>query len=173
MSGKSLYLIEGGDKIKVGVAGSPHDRLGSLQVGNPNKLKIIESIPFEEEEKAFEVENAVHNYLSEYHERGEWFSRDALPIAKAYIQGIKEESDLVTRDDMAMLTAKLISLGKEWGRNNGSEFAISRDEAYIERINDVFEEYSAGLVICEGCERPTYNDRKRCVRCGTNVPGEQ
>ena len=66
----SVYFIkdEEADKVKIGYSGDPFRRLGVLQVGSANRLRLIGIIA-----APFEVEAILHNQLREGHSHGEWF----------------------------------------------------------------------------------------------------
>lgn len=65
-----IYLVECEGFVKIGVATNVQARVAGMQTGNPFQLRLLTSfqsdIPFEEEE-------AIHELLSSYHVRGEWF----------------------------------------------------------------------------------------------------
>jgi hypothetical protein len=71
-----VYFLKQGRNgpIKMGVAGSPEDRLANLQVGNPNELHLIGQRAVEGGyREARELEEALHERFSLYRIRGEWF----------------------------------------------------------------------------------------------------
>ena len=49
----------------------PSKRLGELQTGNPRQLKLVRYI---EIEKAYQVEQLLHNVLGKWHVKREWFN---------------------------------------------------------------------------------------------------
>lgn len=68
-----IYFIQvGGDgPIKIGVAVDPVQRLQALQVGHPEQLRIIATIP-----GGLSREAEIHRKLSAYRKAGEWFHPD-------------------------------------------------------------------------------------------------
>ena len=69
--------------IKVGIARDPWKRLATLQTANPGKLKIERLWGPFPREKAFEVEHAIHDFLSEDWTNGEWFNVPADDVTFA------------------------------------------------------------------------------------------
>lgn len=65
-----IYFIQaGGDgQIKIGHAKSARDRQKMLQVGNPERLRLLAAIP-----GGRDREKAIHYDLSVFRYRGEWF----------------------------------------------------------------------------------------------------
>lgn len=75
-AGKSVvYMVgmEGSDAIKVGYATDLCARLIGMQVGTPNKLKVIAVF---EGDRTSEIH--LHKELQNHHVRGEWFQADAV-----------------------------------------------------------------------------------------------
>lgn len=68
----TIYAIQmkGQNLFKVGYAANPEQRLVELQIGNPFELIIYRRI---ETFFALEVEKVIHDLLSGYEVRGEWF----------------------------------------------------------------------------------------------------
>ena len=65
-----IYVIQAGEHgpIKIGTAADPGRRLQSLQVGNPDRLRLIAVWPGDSA-----VEDAIHAELNRWHRSGEWF----------------------------------------------------------------------------------------------------
>ena len=65
-----LYVIHmvGTDFYKIGRSDWPDGRVLDLQTGNPCELKVIVSLDYHGD-----FENKLHQYLSPYRARGEWF----------------------------------------------------------------------------------------------------
>jgi hypothetical protein len=61
--------------VKIGYSNDPEKRVSELQTGNPRKLKLIISIPFDTEELAREAEQTFQWLAGKKHRRmvGEWF----------------------------------------------------------------------------------------------------
>lgn len=73
MKNDDLYIIQSDvtGNIKIGRSKNPHKRLKQLQTGNPNKLKLIAEFKGEGWK-----EKELHERLSSYRLKGEWFSYD-------------------------------------------------------------------------------------------------
>lgn len=69
-SGEGVYLIQCGDKYKIGKATKVKSRLGELQVGNPEELTLIHFIPCK---NSFDFESLLHKKFKHRSVRGEWF----------------------------------------------------------------------------------------------------
>lgn len=81
--GPWIYFIQVGNDgpIKIGfTAGNPRARLSKLQIGNPEKLKLLAAVP-----GSFEDEQAIHATFVALRIRGEWFRPD--PILHGFILG--------------------------------------------------------------------------------------
>jgi|TARA_Y100000310_G_scaffold338161_1_gene427068 hypothetical protein len=72
--GSTLYVVycKAGDELfaKIGVAKIPKTRMMSLQIGNPLLLDTFKVYYLC---NAWKVERRIHEALSAYHVRGEWF----------------------------------------------------------------------------------------------------
>lgn len=66
----SVYVIEGGGHVKVGVSADPPARLASLQTGSPHRLSMAMAVPIS---RAYEVEAEAHSILAAKSVGGEWF----------------------------------------------------------------------------------------------------
>lgn len=68
--GGSVYFIKNDevDKVKIGFSNDPFARLGVLQVGSANRLRLIGIIA-----APFAVEAILHSQFREGHSHGEWF----------------------------------------------------------------------------------------------------
>lgn len=64
-----VYFIKSGDFIKIGKSTDPNERLKHLQIGNPEKLKLIAT-------SAVVPEKSFHDMLSEHRVTGEWFKNN-------------------------------------------------------------------------------------------------
>lgn len=63
-----LYFILHGNFVKIGQSTNPQKRLEEFQVGAPETLKILATIP-----KKGEIEFFCHKKFKHLHHRGEWF----------------------------------------------------------------------------------------------------
>jgi len=69
-----VYIVRQGEMfIKVGVSHNIVKRIALMQTGNPYKLKLMTSFPFESRAEAFEMERLLHKKLASCNKRGEWF----------------------------------------------------------------------------------------------------
>ena len=68
-----IYFIGSSTRsmIKIGASNSPARRLGELQEGNPEQLRILATMPICAE-RGF-TEKAIHALFAEHRETGEWF----------------------------------------------------------------------------------------------------
>jgi phage anti-repressor protein len=62
-------------KLKIGISANPNTRLKQLQVGNPNKLRIV---AIRKAPNRFHTEKQFHKNAEKYHIRGEWFNPEAI-----------------------------------------------------------------------------------------------
>lgn len=74
---RSVYFIEGGGLIKIGVAGSPSARLDQIQHMSPVPLRLVAEIPGVGQA----AETALHRALAASRSHGEWFRPDAAVMA--------------------------------------------------------------------------------------------
>ena len=78
-----LYALraEGHPYIKIGsTIGSPQKRLRTLQTGQPYRLLLCASAHVEEDVRR--VEKAVHSFLREKRQHGEWFALESMDDAQ-------------------------------------------------------------------------------------------
>jgi T5orf172 domain len=87
-----VYFIQEENRgyIKIGSAENVEKRLKGLQVGNPDKLKILHKTSGGQNLELF-----LHKKFKEYHIRGEWF-RDSEEIIN-YIDYLKFEDEFYGR----------------------------------------------------------------------------
>lgn len=76
-----VYIITDGEGYKIGFSKSPEKRLKELQTANKNKLNLIHK---QEVQFGQKTERALHNFLSQYRQEGEWFllSNDLIEQTK-------------------------------------------------------------------------------------------
>lgn len=83
MSGTIYFIGPWGFKVvKIGFATSWRKRLHSLQIGNPEELKLYALIRGTQDE-----EKALHERFADRRIRGEWF--DHLGTVKAYLTELR------------------------------------------------------------------------------------
>lgn len=83
MKNKSVYLMQSGSKVKIGVSESPVKRLNSLRIGCPDISLVYASEPIS---NAFEIESKLHSAFSEFSLGHEWFSNEIKEEAIAAIE---------------------------------------------------------------------------------------
>ena len=83
MKNKSVYLMQSGSKVKIGVSESPVKRLNSLRIGCPDVSLVYASEPIS---NAFEIESKLHKAFSEFALGHEWFSSKIKEEAIAAIE---------------------------------------------------------------------------------------
>lgn len=80
-----VYFITDGEAIKIGKANNPKSRLSGLQTSHHKPLRILMTIPGDEE-----VERGLHSIFGEFRIRGEWF-KDCKDI-RAFIRRHKDSA---------------------------------------------------------------------------------
>lgn len=72
-----VYFVKAGSgrnpPIKIGVAKDVEARIRLMQTGNPNKMRVVASIPFRSRKEAFDTEAALHKRFAGARREGEWF----------------------------------------------------------------------------------------------------
>ena len=70
-----IYVVDDGDAIKIGhTVGPPAVRIAGLQTGNPRLIRTVATLAA----ASPAVESHLHEQLSKWNRRGEWFARDPL-----------------------------------------------------------------------------------------------
>lgn len=70
-----VYVVDDGDAIKIGhTGGPPAARIAGLQTGNPRLIRAVATIAA----ASPAVEAHLHEQLSQWNLRGEWFERDPV-----------------------------------------------------------------------------------------------
>lgn len=70
----NIYFLQNNDTVKIGRSKDVQKRVGELQTGNHNSLKLIYVI----EDVSESFEKYVHDVCFKYHVNGEWFGIDAV-----------------------------------------------------------------------------------------------
>lgn len=82
-----VYLIKAGKRkgvaVKIGIAGDVHKRLAELQTGNPYELRCVGTIPFDNKEQAYEMEQFLHHVYANRRLQGEWFAINDFSLMEA------------------------------------------------------------------------------------------
>lgn len=85
--------------LKIGrKSGSVSKRLKFLQTGNPNRLKVIEELVFDDPQAAIIFEWEIHNKLKARRLVGEWF-------AVNYDQALQAASDTAHEQNYVAITS--------------------------------------------------------------------
>lgn len=76
---KLVYFIQSGDDgpIKIGASMDPQSRLAALQTSNPQRLRLLGTIP-----GGHPKEKAIHLKLKAHRIQGEWFSPHPVTITE-------------------------------------------------------------------------------------------
>jgi hypothetical protein len=72
---QQVYVIEGGDAVKIGIATDPARRLAGLQTGSPTHLRLLWQIVCPD---ARNLEAVLHARYQPYRSHGEWYA--AAPV---------------------------------------------------------------------------------------------
>lgn len=80
------YFVRRGDFIKIGHSAVPKQRMGSLQVSFPDRLKVLAVIP-----NSIIKEPDAHAMFAHLYVSGEWFR--ATPELLYFISKVKEEAN--------------------------------------------------------------------------------
>ena len=98
-----LYAIAVAGSVKIGISVDPRNRLSEIQTSQPEKAELIwkryAAMIYGD---AYRKEKELHEYLSEYHIRGEWFSIDCLDKAKSW-RDLNETAEQENFDSSALL----------------------------------------------------------------------
>lgn len=83
---KSVYLMQAGNSLKIGVSSNPHERVSSVQTGCPDKVRVV--FIYATEDNAKEVETMMHIRFAPSRKFGEWFDISILDLAKSLLRGL-------------------------------------------------------------------------------------
>lgn len=73
-SGSLVYfIVDGLGNIKIGSTSNLEKRLKAYQTHNPNKVRVVKTIPCANVQQAKEEEKRLHKRLSKFRLNGEWF----------------------------------------------------------------------------------------------------
>lgn len=74
-----VYIIANGlGAVKIGATDNYKRRLKELQHANAQTLRVIGCYTFPNRVEAMQFESFLHDWLSEYRIRGEWYDAEAL-----------------------------------------------------------------------------------------------
>ncbi len=112
-----VYIVAHRDHgpVKIGRAKDPSRRLGGLQNGNPEVLRVWHAVLCQSYEDAKDIEYGVHQALSDWRKVGEWFD---LPVRYAEFAGLKPIPIKVVPRHHRMLQWRPASEG--WWRTRAS-----------------------------------------------------
>lgn len=63
-----IYFVKANDRVKIGYADDPANRIPSIQTSSPYELEVLLIV-----EGTYEVERELHRRFQEYRVTGEWF----------------------------------------------------------------------------------------------------
>lgn len=136
ISTQIVYVIGASDNpVKIGIASSLPERLGSLQIGNPDPL-ICHHFARVSSMRALAVEQAAHRVFADRHRRGEWFDVDWREAAAAVDRLAKAED--TGEDRFNLLTVLRAEYGmKASGRSAVWDYLDRQDRAdpYVPHAN--------------------------------------
>jgi hypothetical protein len=118
--GEQVYVLRGGDKVKVGRATDPVGRIADLQTGSPVPLMIAWRI---ETPDAKRLEAALHRRYAEHRALGEWFEADPVladlaALADLGPHRIESVGGVATRLDQSWIRRSELDRG---GNHRGPE----------------------------------------------------
>jgi hypothetical protein len=83
-----VYFVENIEtgRIKIGfTTSSVNARVLSLQTGSDCQLRLLGAVVADEETGTTELQ--LHRQFSQWHHRGEWFTREVLPLIRGILSG--------------------------------------------------------------------------------------
>lgn len=115
----AVYLMQQGfnGPFKVGFGRDPNQRAQNLQVGNPDSIRVAHCEWFASDADAELQEREIHDALSNWRVRGEWFSSeptcvDALEAITPWAVG-KVRMGHEHRDEETEITKRAIEIATE------------------------------------------------------------
>jgi len=72
----TLYVLAGGDRVKIGITKDFPSRLRALRSASPVELEVVRLVYTND---PFKVEAALHAEFAGHRAHGEWFAADVLP----------------------------------------------------------------------------------------------
>lgn len=124
-----LYVIECAGFYKIGITGSPYERMKTMRAYNPLPLKCVmyRTIP---RRSARLVEGLVHQRLAEFHHTGEWFraSLDDIRAATydAMLEAQRVERRTLKRERAAEEKAAAQNIVRLWHTDGTAEAAAGQ-----------------------------------------------
>jgi hypothetical protein len=104
--GAIYFITDGTDFVKIGsTAGNVRERIANLQVANPRRLELIDTIECEDVRA---VERQIHNRFFDRLHTGEWF-RLSRQEAAHFVRVYKhyKQTDLMSATSLAIAVPKL------------------------------------------------------------------
>ena len=89
--GGFVYVMQCGDRCKVGISHQPEDRRQTLQSGMGQNVELVFSI---EAEYSRGVEVAAHRLLAPKHSQGEWFNCTPAEAIEAVLGGMEKPANV-------------------------------------------------------------------------------
>lgn len=78
-----LYALRAGSAVKLGHSCDIARRIRELQIGNPNKVTLVWSMPVA---RPLVMERKLHRFCRKYHRRGEWYDAACLPSLATFAE---------------------------------------------------------------------------------------
>ena len=72
-----VYLLHNSGFYKIGHSNRPFDRTDGFQIGNPNKVELIQAVRVKD---APQIEHKLHKKFLFQKKRGEWFRLDMIQV---------------------------------------------------------------------------------------------
>jgi len=96
-----IYFIvhDFGGPIKVGITQDLKKRLSTIQVGNPNEVRLMAWINSKDKETAKELESRIHKYWAGKKFRGEWYELNSEEVYDLIKNNFYYEGYLATNED--------------------------------------------------------------------------
>lgn len=77
-----LYLIQAGNRIKIGIAANPHSRFRVISNASPEKCRLALTVATMNDKEA---EAVLHRYFKDHRVNGEWFEINLATAFRAVI----------------------------------------------------------------------------------------
>ena len=95
-----IYVIAGGDLLKIGRSWAPGGRVREMQTGSPVELRLVHEVPVPGK-TAPKVERRAHRILQDFHVRGEWYRCTDIEAVAAITDAVSAFSiKRVTKDQV-------------------------------------------------------------------------
>lgn len=106
-----VYFVRAGDFVKVGITTDLHRRLATLRTSNPHEVELLGVVL-----GGADRERHVHDALSSFHYRREWFRADP-DLLTAVLGFIAQEAPRIEEDMIERTRAVLRAADEEQARS--------------------------------------------------------